>query len=661
MDESWRERLRAGTASVIPGSIPERVLLLLLLLLALALRAWRLTEIPFTHDEISALLRLRFSTFGALIAEGVAIDAHPAGVHVFEWLWTGLFGTSEAAVKLPFILMSVAALFFLYRFAAVWTSPAAALLSIAFIGTIQYSVLYGQIARPYAAGAFTCALLVDQLSRAIGGRNRAWLGTALAAALCAYTHHFALLFAGIAGVAALFMVTPAQRKPLLFAGAGGLLLYAPHIPIFLRQLSYAGVGQWLEAPGPYWLRDHVAWVFQFSWPLVIAVLAIGLVGWVRWTRSRSGYGPFLWSCLALGLLPMAIGAVYSLWRAPVLQHSVLLFSFPFLVFPVFAAWRNMAWPTTLALTAAITATALYGLIGTRQHYTLFYASKYEAIVQEAASYHAAHPDGLLIVDCPPEVIPFYLEHLKSSDLPFVQVRGRSVAFIDSLLRSSAASSAFVGWTNAAMPELWSLVTDHLPFRTRRVDLVEGGWGIMERRRSDTDASGTKWSSMFAPQAVEGRFWEVATDLALAADTGTRYGGIAMQRWDLAGHEYGILFSAPLDSIQASENDRIDVTMAFSGEVPKDLALVAEVQVGDSTVFYRTGEGVPGSSQVHVSVELATLEQRDRVLVLRTYLWNRSSAPALVEHALVRVTAGNAVLYGLFEPVPRFAPFVPGLK
>ncbi|MCB0756843.1 MAG: glycosyltransferase family 39 protein, partial [Flavobacteriales bacterium] len=197
---SWREGLRTATASAFPGTAAQRGALLALLLLASALRLWDLPHIPYTHDEISALLRVRFSSFSELISKGVAIDAHPAGVQVFEWVWTGLFGTSEMAVKLPFIVLSVVALFFLYRFAAAWSSPAAALLSIAFIGCIQYTVMYGQIARPYAAGFFTCALLMDQITRALGGRRRAWAGVAVAAALCAYVHHFSLLFALLAGL-----------------------------------------------------------------------------------------------------------------------------------------------------------------------------------------------------------------------------------------------------------------------------------------------------------------------------------------------------------------------------------------------------------------------------------------------------------------------------
>src|SRR5687768_17848353 len=49
------------------------------------------------------------------------------GVQVFEWIWTRIFGKEEGVVKLPFILMSLAAIFFLYRVALMWTGSAVAL------------------------------------------------------------------------------------------------------------------------------------------------------------------------------------------------------------------------------------------------------------------------------------------------------------------------------------------------------------------------------------------------------------------------------------------------------------------------------------------------------------------------------------------------------
>ena len=63
-------------------------ILLLILAVSVVLRLFHFSEIPFTHDEFSALSRLDFDSFSALINKGVKIDAHPAGVQVFLYYWT---------------------------------------------------------------------------------------------------------------------------------------------------------------------------------------------------------------------------------------------------------------------------------------------------------------------------------------------------------------------------------------------------------------------------------------------------------------------------------------------------------------------------------------------------------------------------------------------
>ena len=58
-----------------------------------------------THDELSAICRLNYDNFSDLITYGVLRDYHPAGVQVFMWFWSSVFGTSAVAIRLPFVLM----------------------------------------------------------------------------------------------------------------------------------------------------------------------------------------------------------------------------------------------------------------------------------------------------------------------------------------------------------------------------------------------------------------------------------------------------------------------------------------------------------------------------------------------------------------------------
>ena len=83
-------------------------LLLILILIGAALRIFAMFHFGWMHDELSAISRLRFSSFHDLIQYGVKPDGHPAGVQVFLWLWAKCFGTAEWVLRLPFLLLGIA-------------------------------------------------------------------------------------------------------------------------------------------------------------------------------------------------------------------------------------------------------------------------------------------------------------------------------------------------------------------------------------------------------------------------------------------------------------------------------------------------------------------------------------------------------------------------
>jgi len=89
----------------------DNILLICILIIAFILRAYRLSSIPFMHDEFSALLRTQYNSFNELIEKGVMIDGHPPLIQVFLFYWVKIFGFSEAWLKLPFIVSGVVAVY----------------------------------------------------------------------------------------------------------------------------------------------------------------------------------------------------------------------------------------------------------------------------------------------------------------------------------------------------------------------------------------------------------------------------------------------------------------------------------------------------------------------------------------------------------------------
>jgi hypothetical protein len=86
------------------------VTLFAILLGAFVLRIKSAFADSITADEVSALLRLQFSSFGAMIDGGVRPDGHPAFTQVLLWFWTKGFGDSTGVIRIPFVIMSTVAI-----------------------------------------------------------------------------------------------------------------------------------------------------------------------------------------------------------------------------------------------------------------------------------------------------------------------------------------------------------------------------------------------------------------------------------------------------------------------------------------------------------------------------------------------------------------------
>ncbi len=654
----WRTHIARHGDRLLPGAPWARWTFLALMLLAAVLRFWRYTEIPYTHDEISALVRL-FPTLGETIRTGViALDTHPPGVQVFEWLWTRLFGMEEAAVKLPFTLLSLGALVLLFRFAMAWTGAVPALLLTALMATLQYSVMYGQIARPYAFGLFTTALLADQLTRYLAlGRRRALVGIAVAAVLSAYTHHFALLLAFLMGGSGLLLLRPGQRKPYLWMVGIVLLLYLPNVPIFIGQLGLGGLGGWLPRPDRWWLADHAWWIAHTSWWLAAPLGLLALFAITRLVQRRNVPGNSLVLLFTWGLLPIAIGIGYSLWREPVVQHSMLLFSFPYLALALLSGMRGVPSRMALPLVAVICVLSVGTLIGTRQHYTVFYTSKYDAMVDGAIRWTQGNAgETLVLLDAPPEVLDFHLRQrgLGMDDVPHVRLLDDSFTpgRLDTLLANSRAQRVFYGQSNGASAERIARIQLHFPHLVQRIDMAEGQVFVLHREPVPEAISDRRFLTGACPICDPLPGWEIHTDLP------TREDSLWPRSWDHSGREYGVLVAMALDTVAQRADDLVEIhARLFLPGPTQDVGLVVELKHGDSTVFYRTAElddllltEAPQEVTLIVATRPGDAQLRDAPLLLRAYLHNRSGAAIGVRAMHVVLREGNPVVHALSGPI-----------
>lgn len=368
---------------------------------------------PLTHDELSAICRLQYDNLADVLTYGVKLgDTHPGGVQVLMWLWAQLFGTSAFAIRLPFVLMGIATIPLIYAIGRQWYGEWSALMPAAVIAVSQYTVYYSILARPYCIGLFFILCALFFLTRYVKKKKYPVLNLVMFAffeACCAYTHYFCSLTALIMACGALFFVGRHHILPYLAACLGAVLLFLPHLRITLYQLfEYKGIGGWLGAPTPMFPLEYLRYLTHHS--LIAAGVAAISFAMLFSPRTARQNLPLLSASLSVAILPFLIGYLYSVLVNPVLQFSVLIFAFPFLLLALAGFLRNEyeGWRTS-AIAGVYVTTMVATLFFSRRHFSMLQREWVEASVNMAQD--AIDNYGKDNVSClfafSPEMVSYY--------------------------------------------------------------------------------------------------------------------------------------------------------------------------------------------------------------------------------------------------------------
>ncbi|TAL58374.1 MAG: glycosyltransferase family 39 protein [Bacteroidetes bacterium] len=322
----------------------ENIIFASIILIAFFMRIWNYGSWSFTHDELGAFVRLDYSSFSELIAQGIRDhDTHPAFTQLFIFLWEKMFGLSEASIRFPFILAGTGSVALLFYIAKKWFGLTAAYLSSLSLAILEFPVLYSQLARPYSFGLFFSLLTVWCWTRFLFEsdhkvyRKAVYYG--IATALCMLTHYFAFFFAMIIALTGFFFLKKETWKPYLLSGIIAIAVFLPHISVSLHQFSMGGIGEWLAKPGRDFLWKYILYGLNDS-PLVVITIAIISMLSVLIYHLDISFSKFQAICVAWFLLPFLAGYYYSVEINPVLQYSVLIFSFPFLLLFLFSFFKE---------------------------------------------------------------------------------------------------------------------------------------------------------------------------------------------------------------------------------------------------------------------------------------------------------------------------------
>ncbi len=468
---------------MIKKIIQNKVTLFLLVILAVSafLRFWHDAAFSFSNDELSALYRTRFETFHDLVQNGFYVDGHPGGIQIFLFYWVRLFGFSETAVRLPFVIAGALSVLFTYLVASRWFNRVTGLFSAVAVGFLQYPLVFSRIARPYVTGLLFVLVMVYFWTRLLfeSPENKKsklfWMTVlyTLSMTLCLYNHYFSFLLAVITGITGLFFLSRRTVWYYLAGNAMSGILFIPHIPITLNHLRIAGVGLWLGKPGANWLQTYLFDALNNSYIVVAAVILLVTIS-ILVNLKKLRMTTFQIISIVWFILPFLVGFIYSRAVNPVLQDSVLLFSFPFLIFLLFSFFDEPLNRFKMVLLALWGLVCLGSTVIEKDYYHSQHFGEFRDVALHVAKWdkvYGADSITRAISVNNPWYIEYYLKQYGCYDTfeQYDNRGGTDLLELRHIVRRSQRPYFLYAWTKPAPLEIDDIVSEKYPFIIQRID------------------------------------------------------------------------------------------------------------------------------------------------------------------------------------------------
>lgn len=634
----------------------DQFLLFLCLFVGIVLRVGNPMDLSFINDELSTWSKVNYDSVAAVIENIKQVDSHPIGMYVFVYYWTLIFGTSEWAIKLPFLLMSIASLGLVYRLASLWFSRTVGLLVLAYFSTLQFPIWWSHIARQYQSGLF-CTLLMaycwTQLLIEKRTEKRYWFGFVLMGAASMYNHYFSLIFAGFLGILGFAWMRKEILLKYIVAGISMLLLFLPHLSITIYQLQNADGHLWYNIPTPSFFSQHIQYIFHYSyWCLGWAILLL-LGSILRYGKQTfKEHKKARWSSLFLFITPILFGYFYSVYKSPILRESHLLFSFPYLLFFWCSFFpKDLASKPKSVLVLLILLINTATLIITRKQYQTVHTHPYEHFVRHTKAFLAAHDKSevSIVLGENPEYLQYYKEAYQT-DFKHLESFKPAISFLEfrEILENSVTLYLIVG----SIPEAHlQMAMDYYPYLYQKSYGINYEYYILSKEKQ---AEESVWEFDFESKMnfenLAQKGWQINT-------ANVEKERSSENLYYQQNGEWGPVFEMALNQMTPRKNEfldlAVDVRVADSILVQPKGTLVLELRnEQDSLLVWRGVDAVAqttlkqGWQRLYLSLRFAHEPIYDSVkkLKIKAFYWNREKQAVHLDRFSIRTRKGNRLLY-----------------
>ena len=634
------------------------LLILLIILVAAILRFYNYFELPYTHDELSAILRTRYDSFSDLINLGVKTDNHPAGMQIFLYYWIKLFGEGEQIVKLPYILFGLASIFVFYLIAKKWFNQTVALLSASVLASTQYFIMYSQMARFYISGLFFILMMVYFWYKIIFESEKSkktdFIFYIIFASLSTYNHYFSLLFTFIIGLTGLLFIKKKQLIKYIIINIIVILLFLPHLNIFLLQLERGGLS-WVSVPKSDYILNYLFFSFNYSWLSVATVLAIVTYGFIRYKISFKNTKFVLISIFWFSI-PFLTAYYYSIYVSPVIQFSVLIFSFPFILLVLFRQIPEQKFFVNLIFVLLILSSNIYSLVNTRQHYNIYYKTSFEHLVTDMNKNNIP-ANAIKIVNTDEEKYSrFYIDKYDLDTTSFVWYsQFKSTSDFISFLDRNESEFLYYACASSSSSDIISIILSVYPNIIEQNDYFTGNTYLFSKIKSDKpnliktillvdfEENIQKWTSINAGNII---------DSVSFSDSHSYY---IKSEW-----EWGPTLEYELDSIVENRNNFIDFSCRIKLiDSIYNIEMITSLVQSDSTVYWRSNNLkdyiTTSNSEEWVnlssSIKMSDIHLQNNDVKLKVYIWNKGKSSFYIDDLSIKLRKGNPIVYGFFEEIP----------
>lgn len=622
---------------------------------AAVIRGINYGDFSYSNDELSAIYRLSASGIADLWNNGVKFDGHPALVQTFLWIWVKIFPDAAWSVRLPFVLSGLGSIYYIWRLGRLWFGPTSALMAAAGLAFLQYPVIMTMVARPYAFGLFFTLMAAFYWTLYFRGANKGLLkyaiGFGIAALLAMYTHYFSFLSVGIMGITGLFFLSGKNLKGVGIALLIMIIGFIPHLKITLYQLGVGGIGNWLGKPGKWWYKAYLERMFQWEGPMKYGLILLTLVALISlslqyFRENKTAFPVKSWLIAATwAIIPFLTGFFYSREVNPVLQDSVLLFSFPFLLLCWTSLFDFVPGKMKIYIVFLFTALVLYTTLFTRQHFK----RDYFGVFKEVAAFMVTEnqqPHTLTIGNFNHRnYIGYYFHAWKTGDpvdLYLNEHPENMLQVLHEVLDTTTAERVVFGWSNQSTPlEITRAIRETFPYLEKHAFRLNAEMYVFTREAANDHPLKSIRYAWYP--GMEPGIWKDTIIANAPVDS----------LYFSATQEYGPTFEIPLQNLVTDPSQILHLEVYIEPDsLPVNPLAVIQVDRNGQAVYWYGMETMKyhaidqkGKYCIAASIRLNDPVLQKDTDILKVFAWNREKQTFSLLKMQLILEEGNPIIYG----------------